>query len=192
MKNMMKILSALGIMIATLAISASVADAETGGVSASGTNNAKLTVTIADPSSDFGANLDPTGTDSTSGDSVLDYQGSTGNQGSQYVWKAAGSGLTIDVASNKVWNGTAEATENAGTSASMTIASGVMKYVETTEPTSYSDCDAGTAFATTAATWKSSIAKGKSTFTYYYCMRVDWTDDPGTFSSSITYTATQA
>ena len=195
-KSRMKILSLVGILLPAMFLlaimSAGVAGAATGGVSASGTNNAKITVTITDAGSDFGSNLDPEGTNSASTDTVLDYQGSTGNQGSYYVWKAAGAGVNVEVKSNKVWNGTVEATENGGTATSMTVASGVLKYAETTEPTTYSACDSGTAFATTAATWKSSVAKGANTYTYFYCLRVDWSDDVGTFSSSVTYTATQA
>ena len=192
----MKILSVVGIVVAVVIVltrlGVGVAGAATGQVSASATNNAKITVTVTDASSDFGTNLDPEGTDSASTDTVLDYQGSTGSQGSYYAWKAAGSGLDVEVKSNKVWSGTVVATENTGTATSMTIASGVLKYVETTEPTTYSACDGGTAFATSAATWKTSVAKGTNTYTYFYCMRVDWDDDPGTFSSSVTYTATQA
>ena len=100
--------------------------------------------------------------------------------------------MNVTVKSNKVWNGTVVATENAGTSASLTIASGALRHVESTEPTTYAACSGGTAFTTTAGTWKSSVAKGSNTYTMYYCLRVDWDDDPGSFSSSVTYTATQA
>jgi hypothetical protein len=183
-------LIALGTLVSALALNVSLAGAEVGGVTASGTNNAKITVTIADASADFGSNLDPSGIDSNSSDTALDYQGSSGNQGSFYVWKSGG--MAVSVKSNKVWNGTVQAAENIGTSTSMSIASGVLTYVESSAPTTYAACSAGTAFATTASTWKSSVAKGSSAYTVYYCLRVDWDDDPGTFSSSITYTATQA
>ena len=167
--------------------------AEVGAVTASGQNNAKITITIGDASADFGTNLDPEGTDSNSTpDTVLDYQGSTGNEGSYYVWKAGGTGLSIGVKSNKVWNGTYEATENGGTATSMTIAGGVLLFSEGSEPTTYALCGAATAFTTTPTSWVSSVAKGKTTYTHYYCLRVDWDDDPGTFSSSVTYTVTQA
>ena len=177
-------LIALGTLVSALALNVSLAGAEVGGVTASGTNNAKITVTIADAFADFGSNLDPSGIDSNSSDTALDYQGSF------YVWKSGG--MAVSVKSNKVWNGTVQAAENIGTSTSMSIASGVLTYVESSAPTTYAACSAGTAFATTASTWKSSVAKGSSAYTVYYCLRVDWDDDPGTFSSSITYTATQA
>ena len=188
---MKKVLFIISIAILASVLTSNLVSAETGGVSASGTNNAKITVTIADGTSDFGTNLDPEGTDSNSSDTVADQQGSTGNQGSYYVWSAAGSGLSVEVKSNKVWSGTVEASENAGTSTSMSISGGVMTYAESA-PASYSDCSSATAFTTTAASWKTSVAKGKNTYTHYYCLRVDWDDDPGTFSSSVTYTATQS
>jgi len=178
---------------ALVAVMANTAGAASGGVSASGTNNANITITLSDSTADFGTNLDPSGTASNSSDTVVARAGSTGNQGAYYEWKAnGGTGLSIEVKSNKTWNGTVQASENSGTSSSMTVASGALKYAEGSEPTSYAACAAGTAFATTAQTWKSNVSKGKSTYTQYYCLRVDWTDDPGTFASSTTYTVTQA
>lgn len=169
------------------------ATAETGNVSVSGTNNAKITVAVGDGSAEFGTSLDPSGADSNSSDSVVDFQGSSGNQGSYYVWQAGGgSGNVVTVKSNKPWDGTVQASENSGTSTSMTVASGVLRYAEGTAPASYSGCTNATAFQSTAQTWKSSVAKGKSTYAHFYCLRVDWDDDPGTFSSNVTYTVTQA
>ena len=168
------------------------ATAATGNVSVSGTNNAKITITIADSSSDFGTNLDPSGPDSNSPDSVSDYQGSSGNQGSYYVWKAAGSGNLITIKSNKAWNGMVAATENSGSSSSMTIASGALRHSEGSAPTSYSEAASATAFQTTAQSWKSSVAKGVNSYFHFYSLRVDWDDDPGTFSSTINYEVTQS
>ncbi len=165
-----------------------------GNVTASGTNNAKISITIGDGSAEFGLNLDPEGTNSDSTDTVADYQGSTGNQGSYYVWKStSGTGLSIEVKSNMVWNGTYAATENggAGAAASMTIASGVLLFSEGSEPTTYALCSSATALTTLATAWKTSIGAGNNTYTHYYCLRVDWDDDPGTFSSTVTYTVTQ-
>jgi hypothetical protein len=179
-----------GVLVAVAAIPAGAAS---GGVSASGTNNANITITLSDSTADFGTNLDPSGTASNSSDTVVARVGSTGNEGAYYEWKAnGGSGLTVTVKSNKTWNGTVQASENSGTSSSMTVASGALRYAEGSEPTSYAACSSGTAFATTAQSWKSNVAKGKSSYTQYYCLRVDWTDDPGTFASSTTYTVTQA
>ena len=178
------------ILMLVLVMNTSLAGAVTGGVTASGTNNAKITISIADATADFGTNLDPAGTASDSGDTVADVQGSSGDQGSYYVWKSGGMDVTVK--SNKVWNGTLAATENGGTSSSITIASGALRYAESTEPSSYTDCSSSTAFATTSSSWKSAVSAGVSPYTHYYCLRVDWVDDPGTFVSTLTYAVTQS
>ena len=188
----MKLLKALLLAAVLLFTPLSTASAETQVIVASGTNVAKITVSIDDTSAAFGTNLDPGGTNSNSIDTVVDYQGAFGNQGSYYVWGASGSGATIAVKSNKVWSGTLDATENGGTASSMTILSGVLKYSEDVAPNSYATCGLATALTTAPASWKSSVAKGKYSYSHYYCLRVDWDDDPGTFSSTITYTVTQA
>ena len=79
MRNQLKVktrtllaIGILGILTLTWALNVGLTNAETGGVSASGTNNAKLTVTIADSTADFGSNMDPSGLDSTSIDTVTD------------------------------------------------------------------------------------------------------------------------
>ncbi|MFQ5875704.1 MAG: hypothetical protein ACE5JL_18150, partial [Dehalococcoidia bacterium] len=150
-----------------------------------------ITIVISDDSAAFGTNLDPEGPNSNSGDSVLDYQSSVGNQGSYYVWRASGSGLTVTVKSNRPWDGTVAASENSGTATSMSIASGVLRYAEGSEPTSYSACAPATAFTTASSPWKSSIPEGIQIYAHYYCLRVDWDDDPGDFISTVTYTVTQ-
>jgi hypothetical protein len=147
---------------------------------------------VSDSTADFGTNLDPEGPNSNSGDSVLDYQSSVGNQGSYYVWRASGSGLTVTVKSNQPWNGTVAASENSGTATSMSVASGVLRYTEGSEPASYGACASGTAFTTIATSWKGSIAEGIQVYAHYYCLRVDWDDDTGTFISTVTYSVTQA
>jgi hypothetical protein len=96
-------------LVLMMVMTTGLAAAEAGGVTASGTNNAKLTVTISDSGSDFGSSMDPSGTDSDSTDTVLDYQCSAGNEGSYYVW-----------------SGTVEAAENSGTSTTRTIPSGAL------------------------------------------------------------------
>jgi len=187
------IATATMLVVAIIAIATTLpATAETSNVSVSGTNNAKITIGIGDGTADFGTNLDPSGANSNSSDTVVDSQGSSGNEGSYYVWAAGGSGNLVTVKSNKSWNGTIEASENSGSSTSMTVSSGVLRYAEGSAPASYSDCSGATSFQTTAQTWKSSVAKGKSTYAHFYCLRVDWDDDPGIFSSNVTYTVTQA
>ena len=130
----------VGLGLAASQIGSGGVSAETAVVSIAGTNNASLTIKIADATADLGSNLDPDGTDSNSVDIVFDYQGSAGNQGTYYIWKSGGAGNTIEVRSNKAWSGALVATENSGTATSMTILSGVLRYVEGLEPTSYQDC----------------------------------------------------
>lgn len=149
-----------------------------------------ITITITDSTADFGTNLTPGGTVSSSTDVVASY---TDSAGAYYVWKAAGgSGLLITVDSNKAWGGSVLASENSGTSASMTIASGVLRWSDATAPTSYEACQTATAFRSTAQAWKSDVPRGEYSFTQFYCLRVDWTDDPGSFDSNVTYTVAQS
>ena len=151
-----------------------------------------ITVTISDTSAEFGSNLDPSGVGSNSSDSVVAYASSGGVEGAYYVWRdQSGAGLTVTVKSNLPWSGTTIATENTGTSPSMTVASGVWRYSEGSEPASYTDCAGATVLTLTAATWKSSVPAGINPYTHYHCLRIDWIDDPGGFVSSLTYEVTQ-
>jgi hypothetical protein len=92
------------------------------------------------------------------------------------------------VKSNLTWDGTVAATENGGTSTSISIASGALRYA-TTAPGSYAAAAGATALTTSAdnpSGWLGH-ARGVSTFHYYYVLRVDWNDDLGSFSSTVTY-----
>gem|GEM_PF-2949903 len=149
-----------------------------------------LSISISDRTAAFGTNLSPAGTNSNSSDQVVDFQGNTGNQGSYYVWKAGGSGTNGTGYSSKTWNGTIWASENTGTSASMTIASGVLR-CSSSAPASYNEAANGAAFTTDPDVWQTNHPKGTSYFTFYYSLRVDWDDDPGTFASTVTYFVTQ-
>ena len=192
MKKIYRIITlALGIILASYVAGSGIpAQAETTGALASGANNASLTITLSDSTLDFGDSLDPKGTDSNSTDNVADYQGSSGNEGTYYVWISN----AVAVSSNKAWNGIVTATENTGAeaSATMAIASGVFKYVEGTDPQSYGACSAGSDPSSTPGSWKSNIAPGRSLYTHHYCLRVDWDDAPGTFVTALNYTATQS
>ena len=151
-----------------------------------------INISISDTSAEFGTNLVPTAVSSNSSDTVAAYAGSVGNQGTYYVWLSQSStGVSVTVKSNLSWSATTAASENSGTSPSMTVASGVWRYSEGALPTSYSDCSGATALTTTTDIWKSSVPPGVSPHVHYYCLRVDWIDDPGTFISTITYEVTQ-
>ena len=175
----------------TTVISTSSVDSQ---VSDTGTNITTapptVSIVVSDSSADFGTDLTPQGQDSNSSDVVTDLQGTVGNQGSYYAWEASGgAGVSITVKSNKTWNGTVDASENSGTSSTMPIDSGVLRHSESV-PGSYSAC-AGTMAFTTSVTWQSNVGAGTNTYTYYYCLRVDWDDDPGTFASTVTYSVSQ-
>jgi hypothetical protein len=150
-----------------------------------------ITVIVSDGTAQFGTSISPQGDDSDSPDAVSDYQGAVGNQGSYYVWKSSGgTGVGLTVKSNRTWNGTVGATENTGTSPTMTIASGVLRYA-TTQPVTYAACASSTAFTTTSVTWQSNVGPGITAYTYFYCLRVDWDDDPGIFQSTVAYSVSQ-
>jgi hypothetical protein len=170
------------------------ATAATGTVNVTGTNNSVMTVSFDDATAAFGTTLTPDGVDSDSSDTVVDFQGSSGNEGSYYVWRAAGSGVAVTVKSNATWNGTIGAAANSGTATSLAVpasgATGALRWCEGSAPTSYATAAACNGFTTTAASWKSSVSRGVNTYTQFYALRADWNDDLGTFISTVTYTVT--
>lgn len=166
--------------------------AVSGNVAATGTNNEKITVSISDLSADFGT-FDPTGSLS-GGDEVDDsLSSSAGNQGVCLLWNTSGGdGLEVKVKSNKAWTGTVNASENSGTSTTLTLANGDFRY-HTSTPASYSACSSsGAAFSTSPAQFEDNGSLGASTYTYYYSLTVDWDDVPGTFTSTVTYSVSQS
>jgi hypothetical protein len=187
--------SALAALAAALAlvVASAPASADTGTVTVTATNNAKITMTIGSATANFGTALDPTGA-GTGGQVGATAPSGTGDQGVYYVWSPGGALVTVK--SNKTWNGYAYASENSGSATSLSIASGALRF-DTSAPTAYSAASAASAFAIAPSTlpttgnWQTNHANGTSSFSYDYLLRVDWTDDPGTFSSTVTYTATQ-
>ena len=162
----------------------------TGTVNVTATNNAELTMTIADTTAAYGTAIQPDGTGT--GGEISSVTGSSGSQGAYYIWTPATS-PNITVKSNKPWNGTASASENpsgAGSSTSLTIASGALRRC-TSVPGDYATASGCTAFTTSAASWASNVTKGVSTYTHYLALRIDWNDDPGTFSSNVLYSVAQ-
>ncbi len=63
--------------------------------------------------------------------------------------------------------------------------------MESSPPESYDGCAAAIAIGTTPSPWKSSVPAGITTYTQYYCLRVDWNDAPGTFVSTTTFSVSQ-
>jgi hypothetical protein len=172
---------------ALLSLTPVAAEPVDGTVSVSAGIGARLSIAISDNSATFGANVGPDG--SNTGGEVSSVIGSVGNQGAYYVWSTDPEPL-VRVRSNRTWNGTVRASETTGNAASMTVASGVLRW-RTDAPASYADAAASTAFTTTNAVWQTNHAAGAAEFVYYYLLRVDWDDDLGTFRSVVTYSATQ-
>lgn len=165
------------------------ADPDSGSVTVRATNNAAITLSVSDGTADFGTNLDPLGTNSNSSDfnQVQDFQEANG---SYYVWKSnGGGGLVVTVKSNKSWTGGVAASPNTGSSASMSIDSGVLRYTESA-PSNYWDAALATAFTNRESGFEAAGTKGVHTYNHFYALRVNWEDDPGTFASSVTYSAT--
>jgi hypothetical protein len=160
-------------------------------VEVSGDNDGVTVITLSDTSANFGT-INPLASFSESDDVVEGLQGEKVEEGSYYAWKsAAGKGLIVTVKSNRSWDGAVRATENQGTSSTLTVASGSLRYMEGSEPTGYDDCANAQAFSTSDNLWRESEPQGVSTFVHYYCLRSDWYDEPGTFLSNVIYTVTQ-
>lgn len=160
-------------------------------VEVSGNNDGVTVITLSDTSANFGT-INPLASVSESDDVVNGFQGKMGEEGSYYAWKSAtGTGLTVTVKSNRSWSGTIRATENQGTSDTLTIASGSLRYVEGSEPTGYDDCANARVLSTSDNLWRGPEPQGISPFVHYYCLRSDWHDEPGTFLSNVIYTVSQ-
>jgi hypothetical protein len=183
-------IAAAGVLLATLAIAIPASAAQgTGSVTVQATNNAAITISVSDATADFGSNIDPLGTDSNSSDAnqVVDLQEPTG---SYYVWRSnGGNGLIVTVKSNKSWTGTVVASNNTGSSKSMTIESGVLRF-SPVMPASYYGAALSQPFTLTGTSFEAAGTKGVHSYSHYYALRVNWTDDPGTFVSSVAYSAT--
>lgn len=163
------------------------AQSASGTVTVTATDNAKLTIAISDQNASFGDSVAPDGTGV--GGEVSSVVSISGAEAAYYIWTPSTTPL-VTVKSNRMWNGTVSATENTGTSNTMTIASGVLRW-STAVPDSYAEAAGATAFSTSPAVWQTNHGPGRASFTYYFLLRVDWTDTPGTFSSTVTYSATQ-
>ena len=158
-----------------------------------------LTMTLSTGSVPFGSGLKPDGSTSDQADAGAGHV--DGGDGAYYVKKNATSGhaVTVTVNSSAPWDGSVRAAESTGTSG-MSIGGGSLRW-KLNDMSSLADAKAGTAFITsadsavfnTARSCSSGSAKGAGVCTYNfdYSLRVRWTDAPGTFSSVITYCASQ-
>lgn len=181
------VIGALLVVLTILLVQPTPTSADIGTVTVTATASAKLSITITDAMADFGVAVAPDGTGT--GGEITSVVGTSGVEGSYYLWTPSSQPL-VTVRSNKPWNGTISASENSGTATSLTIASGVLRY-STSLPSDYAAAAAVTAFTATPDIWESNHIKGLTTYNYYYALRVNWNDDPGTFASTVTYAVIQ-
>ncbi len=186
---MKRILIALALILGAVAALTGVATAqESGGVAASGSANAKITITLGDTSLALGT-PDPAcegNPDSTVVGEFTLYNGATGNEGCGYVW----SSLSVRVKSNKAWTGDIDGADGTPTSG-ITVVNGSFRYDTAAAQTSYSNCSADTTLTTTTAQWEASGTLGNTLYTFYHCVILDWDDADGSIDSTITYTVSQ-
>ena len=190
MKKLTAISGILAVVVGTLAmaLAGTVYAQEASGVSASGTANAKITLSLTDASMALGT-PDPTCeglSDGTTTGEFTVYNGSTGNEGCSYVWDS----LTVTVKSNKPWTGTIAGSDGSPTS-DVTVGDGSFHYDTSAAAGTYTACGTDTALATTTSSFESSGVKGQSLYTFHHCVILDWDDADGTIDSTITYTVTQ-
>lgn len=187
-------LSALG--VTSVLLLAVPAGAESGQVEVKAQNSAKLTLSLSTATSNFGSGLDPSGAPAKDPDGlpmadVAAYQ--DGGNGAYYVKKGtADPAQTVKVSSNTAWTGSVRANESVGT-AGMKIADNSLRW-KRGNMANQADAQGGTAFSTLAdptAFGQGAQPKGINSYDFDYSLRVLWTDDPGTFSSIVTYNAQQ-
>lgn len=190
LKLLRHLLASVGLLLPLLVISStSTAGQGTGSIKVEARNNAAITLSVSDGTADFGANLDPLGTKSDSSD-TNQVESFLGSGGSYYVWRSGtGNGLTVSVKSNVPWTGTVVASDNVGSSESMTVKSGVLRYSPVL-PQDYYGAALSTAFTNHETAFEEAGAKGIHDYRYFYALRVGWDDDPGTFESAVTYSVT--
>jgi hypothetical protein len=179
---------ALGLSASMLSMGSALALGDSGNVTVTATNTARLSLTVVDSSADYGNGIGPDGL--PVGGEISSVTSTNGDEGAYFVWSPSVN-PNITVKSNKTWTGSVLATENNGLGASSTmkIANGSLRF-GTSVPGTYAAAAAGTAFDAVTPLdpggW-TNHASGVSTFHYYYFLRVDWTDEIGGFNSTVTY-----
>ena len=108
-------------------------------------------------------------------------------------WSTTPASTTATVNSNKAWSLRAQKNTDL-TTGTYTIPSENLTYTSTTTTpaTVHNTVVASTQFSTTTAAVCSGCDKGSSmTLTMNYSLTVPWTNEPGTYTATHTYTATQ-
>ena len=190
MKKHIGILGLAAILLVSIwSVTASVVHAqEVGGVAASGTLNAKITITLDDTTMALGT-PDPDCEGLTDGGTTGEftvYNGTTGNEGCSYVW----DGLQVRVKSNKPWTGTIAGSDGSPTSG-VTVVTASFHYDTAAAASTYTACGSDTTLATTTSSFESSGNAGNTLYNFYHCVLLDWDDPDGTIDSTITYTVSQ-
>jgi hypothetical protein len=188
----------LALLFGLTMLSASRVSADTGTVTVTATSIAKFSLSLSSTSVVFGATLSPDGTGATG--SVASYP--DGTHGAYFVQNGTASTYAVaaTVASNKAWSGSVSATENLSGSG-ITITGGGLRWL-LNDMGSLAQAQGGSAFALTpdTAVWDAASScttggatkvKGVCTYNFDYSIRVRWIDDPGAFSSTLTYLAAQ-
>ena len=190
MKKLGAISAIVAFVVGTLAmaLAGTIYAQEASGVTASGTANAKIAISLTNATMALGT-PDPTcealSDGSTTGEFTV-YNGATGNEGCSYVWDA----LTVTVKSNKPWTGTIAGSDGSPTSG-VTVALGGFHYDTAAAASTYTACSSDTVLATTTPSFESSGVIGQSIYSFHHCVVLDWDDADGTIDSTITYTVTQ-
>jgi hypothetical protein len=190
--------TALAVLLCLSLLPTGLATADTGTVTVTGTSQDAFTFSFSGTAA-YGTGMTPKA-DAASGSNVTAYNDQP--NGAYYVAHSSASSyaVVVTVSSTKAWSGSVAAATNTGTSG-MTIAGGALRW-KLGDITSLAEASSATAFSSTADTsvWNTAsscssgatLSAGVCTYNYDIALRVRWIDTPGTFSSVVTYTATQA
>ena len=181
----------LGIVLAlalvlTVALAGSVsAEGDDGSYSVSGTSNPQIILTLGTSSVDL-TGVDPT---CASVGGTTANAGSTGNEGCAYAWT-----ISVQVQSNRAWTGTLTGDDNGQTTSDLRVENDSY-YASTSSIGSYSDCIGAMTVPESgqesAWMWEASGAQGNISGTHSHCVLVDWDDDDGTISATMSYSVSQ-
>jgi hypothetical protein len=188
----------VGLALSVLVVPSSPVRADTGTVTVTATTQSTFSLSLDTNAVAFGTNLAPDAT-ASNGTNVAAYADAT--NGAYYVRNGNASGFAVvaTVKSTAPWSGSVAAAENTGT-AGITIAGGGLRW-SLGDMSNLAGAQAGTTFSTAAdaTVWDSasSCASGATrqagvcSYNFDFSLRVRWTDAPGSFSSVVTYSASQ-
>lgn len=151
------------------------------------TANGVLSLTISVSSASFGA-VSPTGDLDPSATGVSSYPDA---QGSYYILDGGPSGaVRVRVSSNGAWSGGCWADENTGTAATIRVGQGYLQWTQA-GVAAWAPLDTTAGAPPYDNACFPSRGTGDNQYDFDYRLRITWTDDPGSFSSVVTYAASQ-